>query len=154
MSLKQWANKPTKTAQELINAAMHSPIVRESVRPLIEDQLDDHLDGKGNKLGYNSKKRGFVTEYSEATEKITGGRKKAGDSFDLKDSGRFRESIEAEPINTGSLFIDADTKKEDTELLEKFGEDIIELNKRNKEILAREKVLPELRKEAKRELLR
>jgi hypothetical protein len=66
-----------------------------------KDQLRRRgVDGNNDIIGF----------YSIATEFITGGRKKAGEPFDLYDSGDFYESMFVTALNDG-LLIEADTLK-------------------------------------------
>ena len=49
--------------------------------------------------------------YSRATQEITGGRKKEGDPFDLRESGTFLDSLYAKVQNDSILFDTTDSKK-------------------------------------------
>jgi hypothetical protein len=94
-----------------------------------QDQLfKEGQDGDGNILGY----------YSAFTEQLNP-EKKEGSHYTLNDTGKFYESmifnifvdyleIDADPIKT-----DKDTGEE-TNLFQKYGEDIIKLNEENLEL--------------------
>ena len=94
-----------------------------------QDQLfKEGQDGDGNILGY----------YSAYTEQLNP-EKKEGSHYTLNDTGKFYESmifnifvdyleIDADPIKT-----DKDTGEE-TNLFQKYGEDIIKLNEENLEL--------------------
>lgn len=94
-----------------------------------QDQLfKEGEDGNGNILGY----------YSAYTEQLNP-EKKEGSHYTLNDTGKFYESmifnifvdyleIDADPIKT-----DKDTGEE-TNLFQKYGEDIIKLNEENLEL--------------------
>jgi hypothetical protein len=100
-----------------------------------QDQLfKEGQDGDGNILGY----------YSAFTEQLNP-EKKEGSHYTLNDTGKFYESmifnifvdyleIDADPIKT-----DKDTGEE-TNLFQKYGEDIIKLNEENLELFKNELV--------------
>ena len=68
-----------------------------------EDQLlIEGVDTDGNIIG----------TYSFATELITDGEKKAGEPFDLKDTGKFHESFRVD-VTTGGITITSDPIKVD-----------------------------------------
>ena len=58
-------------------------------------------DTQGDPIGF----------YSRATQEITGGRKKEGDPFDLRESGTFLDSLYAKVQNDSILFDTTDSKK-------------------------------------------
>lgn len=145
MSLKRWIQSKTAKANDLVRDMMHSKPVREGVESRIKKQLGSHVDGKDRPLGYTDKNGRFRTEYSYATELITGGLKQAGEPFNLNYTGRFWNSIEAIPTDL-SLRITADTQKSNADLKKKFGEEIIHLSDENKGDLARNEALKELKK--------
>tara|TARA_A100000164_G_C21909415_1_gene774854 strand:- start:1607 stop:2044 length:438 start_codon:yes stop_codon:yes gene_type:complete len=80
-------------------------------------------DVDGNPIGF----------YSAATEAITGGRKRMGQPFDLKETGVFLNSLFAEVDNDSIFFDTSDDKKEEVlqNLLSKeiFGLTDLELNR-------------------------
>jgi hypothetical protein len=94
-----------------------------------QDQLfKEGQDGDGNILGY----------YSAYTEELNP-EKKAGSHYTLKDTGDFYESmifnifvdyleIDADPIKTDKI------TGEETNLFQKYGEDILKLNEENLEL--------------------
>lgn len=63
--------------------------------------FEDSKDVKGKSIGF----------YSKATELITGGEKKAGDPFTLKDTGDFLEGIFAKVRGRTIFFDTTDSKK-------------------------------------------
>lgn len=96
-----------------------------------EDQLrEDGVDSDGNIIG----------TYSFATEFMTDGRKKAGEPFDLYETGAFYNSFRVR-VSRGKITITADPIKTNehgkTEnIYEKFGNFRIEgLTEENKEVL-------------------
>ena len=137
----------------MIHKAFNSNPVRNGVKPLIESQLDNHIDGKEDPIGYTGSNGEFKTTYSALTEKISGGRKKQGDAFDLNDTGAFRGSIRFEEHEMGFEIGANVLKPEGVNLLNKFGEDILELTNKNKAILGKTMLLPEIQKIIRRELL-
>jgi hypothetical protein len=88
----------------------------------------EHLTNKG--IDKNGK---VIGRYSYATELITQGRKKKGEHYTLKDSGYFYDSMRA-IATPNSILIDADAKKDDDNLFEKYGTSIIGLTNENTEI--------------------
>lgn len=98
-----------------------------------QDQLfKEGQDGDGNILGY----------YSAYTEEINP-EKKAGSHYTLHDTGDFYESmifnifvdyieINADPIKTDKI------TGEETNLFQKYGEDILKLNEENLELFKKE----------------
>jgi hypothetical protein len=88
---------------------------------------NDGVDGNGKQLG----------EYSPFTIEE---KKRKGQRFDhvtLKDTGAFYESFELFRTNN-AIFVEADVFKEDTNLLEEWGKDILGLNEKSL-IVLREK---------------
>jgi len=104
------------------------------IEELNKSQLKNSIDSKGVQLSYKDAKGNLRTGYSPLTQKLSGGRKKAGQPFNLFDTGKFYKSIKAMPELKG-LDIDADFIKEDVNLEEKFGKDIIGLTNENIEKL-------------------
>ena len=87
----------------------------------IQEQLQSGEDGKGDVMGL----------YSFATEIISGGEKKEGDPFTLKDSGDFYNSMFL-VVMSDSLQLEADYEKPDgTELNLEYGNAITDLNDEN-----------------------
>lgn len=81
----------------------------------------------------------IIGYYSRATEIITGGRKKAGEKYNLYDTGEFYRSMNIE-IGSDYFMIDADPVKTDdtgkqTDLFIRYGEGIIGLTEQNTEKL-------------------
>lgn len=75
-----------------------------------------------------------IGTYSYATEKITNGRKKAGDPYNLHDTGYFLQTLTVHVFNDYFL-TDADGQKENENLFDKFGDGIIGLSDENLEKL-------------------
>lgn len=95
-----------------------------------EDQLiDKNIDGDGKPIGYMAKD-GFRTTYSPATEAITNGRKRAGDPFNLYDTGAFHKSIFI-TVMRDSFIVDGNGNKGDDDLFVKFGDEIIGITDEN-----------------------
>jgi len=112
--LKIWQSKSVQNYIELLN----------------KEQLKRSEDKKGVKLSYEDAKGNVRTGYSPLTAKLSKGRKKIGQPFNLFDTGDFYKSIKASPELKG-VDIDADFIKEDTNLEKKFGKDIIGLSNEN-----------------------
>ena len=90
-----------------------------------DDQLTEKgVDETGNIIGY----------YTSYTEKITNGRKKAGEPYNLFDTGDFYKSMVI-LLGTNYFEIDADPIKENANLFTKFGEGIIGLTEESLEKL-------------------
>lgn len=99
-----------------------------------------HIDSTGKAIF--SKFRG-VGVYSRETERRSGGRKKAGDQYTLKDTGDFYESfkVNSEKI---AIVIVANPIKEDTNLTNEYGPDILGLTKANTKLLI-DALLPKIK---------
>lgn len=108
--LKIWDNKSVQVYIEILN----------------KEQLSRSIDSNSVQLSYEDAKGNIRTGYSPLTAKLSKGRKKVGDSFNLRDTGEFYKSIKAMPELKG-FEITADYQKDDTKLNEKFGEAIIGL---------------------------
>lgn len=99
---------------EIINDRGFEKFVTDIIK---NDQLQEGIDGNGQIIGF----------YSPATEKITNGRKKAGEPYTLEDTGAFYDSFHIDPLSDG-FEIDADAQKNFVDnLFDKYGEDIIGL---------------------------
>tara|TARA_R110000851_G_scaffold15512_1_gene51282 strand:+ start:309 stop:752 length:444 start_codon:yes stop_codon:yes gene_type:complete len=100
-------------------------VLDEVIRLIEDEQLDIGIDADGDIIGV----------YSVATEMITEGEKKAGDKFNLLDTGEFRNSIKTRVIkdtNGYGIGIDADPEKEGGDnLFDLYGERIINLTNDN-----------------------
>ena len=68
--------------------------------------------------------------YSEATESITKGRKKAGQPFDLKETGKFLNELFAK-LQSDSLFFDTKDSKKPEVLANLLSKDIFGLTDKN-----------------------
>jgi hypothetical protein len=96
---------------------------------------DDQLTEKGvNEDGQ------IIGVYTRYTEELTNGRKKAGEPYNLFDTGDFYKSMVI-LLGTNYFEIDADPIKENANLFTKYGEGIIGLT---------EESLEKLREETKR----
>ncbi len=100
-----------------------------------------HIDSEGDTL-FSKKHESGV--YSITTEIRSKGRKKAGTSYTLFDTGEFFKSWEIE-IGAGFIIINADPIKEGrgigqegTNLFEEYGENIVGLTEESLRILTRE----------------
>lgn len=107
----------------------YDPVLRERILNWIrEDQLiKEGIDASGEVIGY----------YTAYTEFLSGGRKRAGDPYNLYDTGEFHNSLFVIVLND-SIIIDGDGNKGDEDLFQKYGEDIIGLTNENKIKLAAE----------------
>lgn len=75
--------------------------------------------------------------YSYATEFLSGGRKRAGDPYTLNDTGEFWDSFSVQ-VFQGHITIDADGQKDDKNLLDEYGIDILGLTDENLQLLINE----------------
>jgi hypothetical protein len=107
-----------------------SKAVQTYIEFLNKDQLKRSEDSKGVQLSYKDNNGNVRTGYSPLTAKLSKGRKKIGQPFNLFDTGEFYKSIKATPELKG-VDLDADFQKEDTNLEKKFGKDIIGLTDEN-----------------------
>lgn len=99
---------------------------------LIQDnQLRLSLTGLGTPI--RDKNTGSTT-YSLLTEILSQGKKKAGDPYNLYDSGEFYNSM-LFLLGNNFFEIDADPIKENDNLFTKYGEEIIWLSENSKEKL-------------------
>lgn len=93
-----------------------------------EEQLyKERVDSLGERLGV----------YSHATEKLSKGRKKAGEFINLFDTGEFYDSWKVEVKKEG-IVINANPFKDDTDLFREYGIDILGLTDENLQILINE----------------
>lgn len=95
--------------------------ISNKIKDWIIEQLDGGYDGKGEIIGI----------YSFATENITNGRKRAGEPYDLNDTGFFRASIVVVP-KLFVISIYANGKKTDVDIVQKYGVEILQLMEKNK----------------------
>jgi len=85
---------------EMFILAFNEDLKKEVIRLIQEDQLTkEGIDEAGTVIGY----------YSQATEIITRGRKRAGDHYTLDDTGSFYRSMMVQVFGTG-LEIDASSQ--------------------------------------------
>lgn len=107
---------------KIFKLVLDNRVIRELIIFLnTDDQLgDERTDSLGRVLGF----------YSFATELITDGRKKAGEPFNLNDTGAFWDSWQVF-IGEAVITIDANPNKGDTDLFEKYGIDILGLTEKN-----------------------
>lgn len=90
-----------------------------------DDQLmEKGVDETGQIIGY----------YTRYTEELTNGRKRAGEPYNLFDTGDFYKSMVI-LLGTNYFEIDADPIKENANLFTKFGEGIIGLTEESLEKL-------------------
>jgi len=99
--------------------------------------IDLNTEGKPTsqlyELGEDSKGRS-LGEYSDITKVIKLENGQRFDHITLKDTGDFYESFIVRPMKKG-FKIEANPNKEDTDLFEEFGKDIVGLNEENTELL-------------------
>ena len=93
----------------------------------IEQLQKDRIDSLGAHLGV----------YSAVTEVITKGRKKAGEFINLDDTGAFYDSWKVQ-VKEDRIIIDADPFKEDTNLFDEYGLDVLGLTDDNLQIFINE----------------
>lgn len=77
--------------------------------------------------GVDSEGAQLSPPYTPLTVEI---KKEKGQRFDhvtLKDTGQFYESFKVTAIKSGDLVIEADAQKEDNNLIDKYGEDVLGL---------------------------
>lgn len=107
-------------------------IQRYIIDKLIQDnQLRKHVTGLGSPI--RDKNTGSTT-YSLLTEILSQGKKKAGEPYNLYDTGEFYNSM-VFLLGNNFFEIDADPIKENDNLYTKFGEEIIWLSENSKEKL-------------------
>lgn len=121
---------------ELLNEILRDVSVQRFILDLNrEDQLFDRgIDAKGTRLS------SIGGKYSPVTLRLSKTRKKSLSDINLKDTGDFYASFKIK-LNPKSFDIDADTIKESTDLMDRWGKDILGLTEDSLEKL-REKVLP------------
>ena len=113
------------TEQELWDYAIQSTEMKNKIRLWVIAQLDEGINADDKVIGI----------YSQSTQKITKGRKKAGQRYNLEDTGDFRESIGVLPNNL-YIAIVANGQKEDENILDKYSYRVIELNKKHLSLLS------------------
>jgi len=101
-----------------------TPNTKKEIVDLVrESQLRaEGIDGDGDVIGF----------YSFATEVISGGSKQQGDHFTFDDTGEFFRSMFLRVLSN-SFAIVADGQKEDDNLFDKYGNEIIALTDENLE---------------------
>lgn len=93
-----------------------------------DEQLGkDRVDSLGARLGV----------YSPVTEVLSNGRKKAGEFINLNDTGVFWDSWIVK-VTEALITIDADPFKDDTNLFDEYGIDVLGLTDENLQILINE----------------
>lgn len=80
--------------------------------------------------------------YSPATEAISGGKKKAGTHYTMKDTGEFFRSFRVVPSKTFFEIV-ADGDKGDENLFDKYGKDLLGLTPESRDKLA-EELIPKI----------
>lgn len=111
--------------------AWYSALDEESKSFILEliknEQLLKGIDAKGNTIGI----------YSYWTEIISEGRKQEGDPFTLYDTGAFYNSLRI-IISGLSFIVEGNGQKDDKNLFEAYGDDIVGLTNESLEKLAQE----------------
>jgi hypothetical protein len=102
--------------------------------------------------GVNSLGR-IIGTYSPATESISRGRKRAGQPYTLLDTGEFYDSFEIVNVQPNYFTIWADGNKEDENLFEKYGNEILGLTEQSIERLT-QMILPEIIFLTKKQILK
>lgn len=93
-----------KTSLNVVNKGAREGVLKNALK-ILKKQKDQHLSGydsAGRELG----------RYSQATERMSGGRKKAGDLFTLEDTGDFHDAMYVEVHNDKELIIGSFDYKE------------------------------------------
>lgn len=131
-SLFEYANKITALkGQEgkIFKLVLDNRFIKELITHLnTNDQLGtERVDSLGAHLG----------TYSHATEFLSKGRKKAGEYINLRDTGDFWESWKVE-VKEALINIDANPFKEDTNLFDEYGLDVLGLTDENLQTLINE----------------
>lgn len=94
----------------------------------IHEQLQGSIDEDGKELFSRKTQRGY---YSEMTEQITRGKKKAGDPYNLEDTGDFYRSMFVE-VALDSFIVDGNAQKSPKDnLFVDFGDGIVGLTPLN-----------------------
>lgn len=120
---------PTKVRRDLFN---YIRTIEDYLADLnVERLFNLGEDIFGNAIGF----------YSPATEVITGGRKKAGDRFNLFETGEFLELLEAE-TGSNSILFDTKDKKKPLVMANLLTEDIFGLSDTDLQRAIDEKILP------------
>ena len=98
---------------------------KETIEQIIDWIKIDQLEKEGiNDLGQ------VIGLYSFATENISNGRKKAGDPYNLYDTGYFLQTLTVH-VFKDYFITDADGQKKNENLFDKFGDGIIGLTDEN-----------------------
>ena len=111
---------------KIFKLVLDNRFIKELITHLNTDEQlgKDGTDSLGAQLGI----------YSPATEVISKGRKKAGSHITLNDTGAFWDSWRVQ-VNEAFIDIDANPLKDDTNLFDEYGIDILGLTPENLEIL-------------------
>jgi hypothetical protein len=128
-ALYEYANKlTTLSGQEnwIFKRVLDNDIIK---RKIIELNTERQFGDEGvNALGR------IIGVYSYATEFMSNGRKRAGEPFNLNDTGAFWASFNVK-VFQGHIIIDADGDKGDEDIIQKYGIDILGLTDENLQIL-------------------
>lgn len=124
---------------DLINRVLADPDIEEQILDLNRDTqlFDKGINAEGQVIGL----------YSLATEKLSGGTKKAGTPYTLKDTGQFYESFKIY-LEKMEFYIAANPIKGNDNLFEKYGENILGLTQESKDVLTPillERLIPEIK---------
>ena len=114
---------------KIFKTVLDNKFIKELITHLnTNDQLfKDRIDSLGARLGI----------YSHATEVISKGRKKQGEFINLHDTGEFYDSWKV-IVTENLISIDANPFKDDTNLFDAFGFDILGLTDENLQVLIKE----------------
>jgi len=131
-SLYEYATNLEKLESQrgkIFKLVLDNRFIKELITHLNTDEQlgKDKVDSLGAHLGI----------YSHATELISKGRKKAGSYITLQDTGAFWDSWKVEVKET-LIDIDANPFKEDTNLFDEYGLDVLGLTDENLQILINE----------------
>ena len=117
------------TEDKIFKLVLDNRFIKELITHLnTEEQLrKERVDSLGAHLGV----------YSSVTEIITKGRKKAGEFINLDDTGAFYDSWKVQ-VKEDRIIIDANPFKEDTNLFDEYGLDVLGLTDENLQIFINE----------------
>jgi archaellin len=153
-------NNPFAPLYKLCDNAMKIDVSKVFIKVIFKDEIRVFILDL-NRIEQLYKKsedsyENFLGTYSYATERITKGRKKAGSSITLLDTGAFYKSFDIAVYSDESFTIEANTVKEDgTDLAssKRYGKGILGLSDESKGKLI-EKILPEIITEVRKQILK
>ncbi len=128
------------------SALRHSNVLEDAIT---EDQLfDKGEDGLGRSLGEYTP----FTKFFKSTIAGQLGRNTRIDHITLRDTGEFHESVKVKITSKGEVEITSQPQKEDTNLIDEFGKEILFVNDENLNGFIRPLLLDDLRKDIRKAL--